>query len=68
MESATRQLMAHPYVVLFGTVLLEQIGLPVPAGLFLVAAGALASAGFVNLGILATAALVVGPLRLCQKS
>lgn len=49
--------MAHPYLVLFGIVLLEQVGLPVPAGLFLVAAGALASAGFVNPAFLAAVAL-----------
>ncbi len=41
-------LTAHAYSVLFAAVAAEQIGLPVPATPFLLAAGALAAAGKVN--------------------
>jgi membrane protein DedA with SNARE-associated domain len=38
-------LLKHPYLVLFGVVLLEQLGLPIPAIPFLLGAGALAGIG-----------------------
>jgi membrane protein DedA with SNARE-associated domain len=52
MENATRQLTEHPYLILFLAVLAEQIGLPLPAGVFLLAGGSLAALGTANLGAL----------------
>ncbi|SLM47204.1 conserved membrane protein of unknown function [Nitrospira japonica] len=51
-------LMEHGALVVFATVLAEQIGLPVPAVPFLVAAGALAAAGHLNLAVAAGAAVL----------
>jgi hypothetical protein len=49
LEQAAEFLIRHGYAVLFGWVLLEQLGLPIPAAPLLVAAGALARAGKMNL-------------------
>jgi membrane protein DedA with SNARE-associated domain len=49
LEQAADFLISHGYAVLFGWVLLEQLGLPIPAAPLLVAAGALARAGKMNL-------------------
>ena len=49
LEQAADFLIRHGYVVLFGWVLLEQLGLPIPAAPLLIAAGALARAGKINL-------------------
>jgi membrane protein DedA with SNARE-associated domain len=49
LEQAADFLIRHGYVVLFGWVLLEQLGLPIPAAPLLIAAGALARAGKMNL-------------------
>jgi len=49
LEQAADFLIRHGYVVLFGWVLLEQMGLPIPAIPLLIAAGALARAGRMNL-------------------
>ena len=49
LEQAADFLIRHGYAVLFGWVLLEQIGLPIPAAPLLIAAGALARAGKMNL-------------------
>src|ERR1051325_9634649 len=49
LEQAAGFLIQHGYVVLFGWVLLEQLGLPIPAAPLLIAAGALARAGKMNL-------------------
>jgi membrane protein DedA with SNARE-associated domain/rhodanese-related sulfurtransferase len=51
-------LMEHGTVVVFTAVLAEQIGLPVPAVPFLIAAGALAAAGHLDLAVAAAAAIV----------
>lgn len=62
MHSIMEFLIKYGYMLLFGTVLAEQIGLPVPAAPFLIAAGALAGSGRLNLGhavALAAAASVV---------
>jgi hypothetical protein len=45
LERAAEFLIRHGYAVLFGWVLIEQLGLPIPAAPLLVAAGALARAG-----------------------
>src|SRR4030095_1148994 len=45
LEQAADFLIRHGYAVLFGWVLLEQMGLPIPAAPLLIAAGALARAG-----------------------
>ena len=49
LEQAADFLIRHGYALLFGWVLLEQLGLPIPAAPLLVAAGALARAGKMNL-------------------
>jgi membrane protein DedA with SNARE-associated domain len=49
LEQAAEFLIRHGYAVLFGWVLLEQLGLPIPAAPLLIAAGALARAGKMNL-------------------
>jgi membrane protein DedA with SNARE-associated domain/rhodanese-related sulfurtransferase len=50
MPSAMEFLVRHGYVLLFVAVLTEQIGLPLPAAPFLIAAGALAGLHKLNLG------------------
>ena len=49
LEQAADFLIRHGYALLFGWVLLEQMGLPIPAAPLLIAAGALARAGKMNL-------------------
>jgi membrane protein DedA with SNARE-associated domain len=49
LEQAADFLIRHGYALLFGWVLLEQLGLPIPAAPLLIAAGALARAGKMNL-------------------
>ncbi|HEY6999433.1 MAG TPA: VTT domain-containing protein [Candidatus Binatia bacterium] len=49
LERAADFLIRHGYAVLFGWVLLEQMGLPIPSIPLLIAAGALARAGRMNL-------------------
>ena len=49
LEQAADFLISHGYALLFGWVLLEQMGLPIPAAPLLIAAGALARAGKINL-------------------
>lgn len=58
LEQAADFLIRHGYAVLFGWVLLEQLGLPIPAAPLLVAAGALARAGRMNLTFAITLAFV----------
>ncbi len=58
-------LVRHGGVVLFATVLAEQVGLPIPAVPVLLAAGALAGAGKMNLGMavgLGVVACLIGDL------
>src|SRR5438552_16859903 len=58
MDGVIDVLVRHGYLVLFGWVLAEQIGLPLPAVPFLLAAGALAGNGRLSLApVLAAAAL-----------
>ena len=56
LEQAADFLIRHGYVVLFGWVLIEQLGLPIPAAPLLIAAGALARAGKMNLTFAVTLA------------
>ncbi len=49
LDQAADFLIRHGYTVLFGWVLLEQLGLPLPSAPLLIAAGALARAGKMNL-------------------
>src|SRR5688572_16767866 len=56
LEQAADFLIRHGYVVLFGWVLIEQLGLPIPAAPLLTAAGALARAGKMNLTVALTLA------------
>ncbi|HMF51670.1 MAG TPA: DedA family protein, partial [Candidatus Saccharimonadales bacterium] len=58
LEQAADFLIRHGYAVLFGWVLLEQMGLPIPAAPLLVAAGALARAGKMNLTFAVTLAFI----------
>ncbi len=56
MDSILDVLIRHGYLVIFGWVLAEQIGLPVPAVPFLLAAGALAGSGRLSLALILGAA------------
>jgi len=65
LDQAADFLIRHGYAVLFGWVLLEQLGLPIPAAPLLIAAGALARAGKMNLMfavILAFVAVILADL------
>lgn len=55
-------LMEHGTAVVFTAVLAEQIGLPVPAVPFLIAAGALAAAGHLDMAVAAVAAILASLL------
>ncbi|HWP57655.1 MAG TPA: VTT domain-containing protein [Candidatus Acidoferrales bacterium] len=57
-KRAAEFLLGHGYALLFGWVLLEQMGLPIPAVPLLVAAGALAGAGKMNLTVAAALSLI----------
>jgi membrane protein DedA with SNARE-associated domain len=59
MTSALDVLARYGYLVVFGAVFAEQIGLPFPSEPFLLAAGAFAGNGHLNLLV----ALVLGPPR-----
>ena len=58
LEQAADFLIRHGYAVLFGWVLLEQMGLPIPAAPLLIAAGALARAGKMNLTLAVALAFI----------
>jgi len=58
LEQAADFLIRHGYAVLFGWVLIEQMGLPIPAAPLLIAAGALARAGKMNLMFAVTLAFI----------
>ena len=49
MHNAMDFLLRHGYSVIFVAVCIEQIGLPIPSGPVLLAAGALAGSGRLNL-------------------
>ena len=51
METVANLLLQHGYLILFAWVLLDQLGLPIPAEPMLLAAGALAGAGHLSLGV-----------------
>jgi membrane protein DedA with SNARE-associated domain len=51
-------LIQHGYILLFAWVLIEQIGLPVPALALLIAAGALAGSGRINLVLAMGSAII----------
>ena len=57
MDAAIQFLTQHGAAVLFIAVLAEQIGLPIPAVPFLIAAGALAGTGQMGLGVVIAAAV-----------
>src|SRR5258705_6805586 len=52
MDSALDTLVRYGYLVVFGSVLAEQIGIPIPAIPFLLAAGGLAGSGRLSLALL----------------
>jgi membrane protein DedA with SNARE-associated domain len=58
LEQAADFLIRHGYALLFGWVLLEQMGLPIPAVPLLIAAGALAGGGKMNLTFVMALALI----------
>ncbi len=62
LEQAADFLIRHGYTLLFGWVLLEQLGLPIPAAPLLVAAGALARGGKMNLTFVVALAFVAATL------
>jgi len=57
MDAVLQFVTRHGYSVLFGAVFVHQLGVPVPGPLFLIAAGALASAG--KMGLLSALLLAV---------
>jgi membrane protein DedA with SNARE-associated domain/rhodanese-related sulfurtransferase len=65
MHSAMEFLLKHGHIVIFVAVFIEQIGLPIPSGPVLLAAGALAGLGRFNL--LAVLALAVGASLICDS-
>ncbi len=65
MEELSALLVRHGYALVFGWVLAEQLGLPVPAVPFLLAAGALAGDGRLSAGLLL---LVAGLASLISDS
>jgi membrane protein DedA with SNARE-associated domain len=62
MQTAIDVLIRHGYAVVFGWVLAEQIGLPLPAVPFLLASGALAGGGHLSLPLVLLAASVASLL------
>jgi membrane protein DedA with SNARE-associated domain len=58
LNEAAEFLIEHGYSLLFGWVLVEQMGLPIPAIPLLVAAGALAGSGRMDLALAVTLALI----------
>lgn len=58
MSSVTHFLIGHSYVLLVAWVFVEQIGEPIPAAPVLLAAGALAGTGHLNIWISGLAALL----------
>jgi membrane protein DedA with SNARE-associated domain len=58
LNEAVEFLIKHGYSLLFGWVLVEQMGLPIPAIPLLIAAGALAGSGKINLALAVSLALV----------
>lgn len=65
MSDLIRFLIQHGYVVLFGAVFIEQVGIPIPAAPILLAAGALSAVGTLSLSavcLLAAAACLLGDL------
>ena len=58
LEQAVEFLIKHGYSLLFGWVLVEQMGLPIPAIPLLIAAGALAGSGKIDLALAVSLALV----------
>jgi membrane protein DedA with SNARE-associated domain len=66
MNNTLAFLIRHSYAVLFGVILAEQLGVPVPASPFLIAAGALARAGDANW--LTLLALAVGAAAVSQAA
>ena len=64
MHSAMEFLLRHGYIVIFVAVLIEQIGLPAPAGPILIAAGALA--GLHRLSLPAVMALSLAACLICD--
>lgn len=58
MHDITRQLVEHGYVVLFVWIFLDQAGLPLPSAPVLLAAGAFAGLGRLDLGLVLAVAIV----------
>jgi membrane protein DedA with SNARE-associated domain len=62
LNEAVEFLIQHSYILLFAWVLIEQIGLPVPAVPLLIAAGALAGSGKINLALAMGSAIIAALL------
>ena len=62
MSAVTNFLVQHGYLLVLAWVFVEQIGVPLPAAPVLLAAGALAGTGHLNIWIVAAAALVAALL------
>lgn len=62
MDGIVNFLIVNGYTVLFGWVLLEQLGLPIPSAPLFLAAGALAHAGGLNLALIISLAIIASLL------
>lgn len=62
MSAVTNFLVQHGYLLVLAWVFVEQIGVPLPAAPVLLAAGALAGTGHLNIWIVAAAALAAALL------
>ena len=60
MDSTIGVLVRYGYLVVFGSVLAEQIGIPIPAIPFLLAAGGLAGSGKLSLALLLVLSGIAG--------
>ena len=58
MNESIQFLIEHGYILLFAWVLIEQMGLPIPAVPLLIAAGALAGSGKINLALAMGSAII----------
>jgi membrane protein DedA with SNARE-associated domain len=58
LNESVQFLIQHGYILLFAWVLIEQMGLPVPAVPLLIAAGALAGSGKINLAVAMGSAII----------
>ena len=62
MSDVLELLLQYGYLMIFGVILLENLGLPLPGGLVLIVGGALAAAGRLSLGLVVALAVLAALL------